>query len=201
VNGVRSDPIGPVVAVAAGDWHTLAVRCEGNQISVWLDDKSVMPPLGDNTFTEGKIGFWTKSDAVSYFADAGIDYTPRVPLAQSMVDTVLARQSRLLGLRIYATAADGAVRILASKDPSETGQPGTEAEAAAIKNGTVSFGRESNAVLVTLPMHDRNGEVIAAVRVKLKTFFGETQDNAVTRAMNILKLLQVMCLSAEDLRK
>lgn len=201
VNGQRSDPIGPGVALAAGDWHTLAVKCEGNQISVWLDEKPVMPPLGDNTFAEGKVGFWTKSDAVSYFADAGLDYTPRVPAAQAMVNAVLEKQSRLLGLRIYTLEADGSTRILASKDPGENGQPGTEAEKAAIQNGTVSYGRERDAVLLTLPLHDRNGENMAALRVKLKSFFGETQDNALSRAMNIRKLLQAMCMSAEDLRK
>ena len=60
VNGVRSDPIGPDVNVTAGDWHTLAVQCEGNQITFWFDDKLVMPPLGDNSFNEGRLGFRTK---------------------------------------------------------------------------------------------------------------------------------------------
>jgi hypothetical protein len=201
VNGLRSDPIGPAIDLAPGAWHTLAVKCEGNQISVQLDDRLAMPPLNDNTFTEGKVGFWTKSDAVSYFADALLDYTPRVPAAQVMVNTVVEKQSRLLGLRVCTLEADGATRIIASNDPAETGQPGTEAEKIAIQAGTVSFGREKGAVLVTLPLHDRNGEFIAAVRVKLISFFGETQDNALTRALNIVKLMQLSCTSAEDLRK
>ena len=92
--------------------------------------------------------------------------------------------------------------ILASKDPAEIGQPGTEAELAAIRDGTVSFGREHGAVLVTMPLHDRNGDYIAAVRFKLKSFFGETQDNAVGRATLLLKLMQKSsALSAEDLQK
>ena len=41
-----------------------------------------MPPLNDNTFTTGKIGFRTKSDAVSYFGDTTITYTPLVPVAR-----------------------------------------------------------------------------------------------------------------------
>ena len=76
VNGVRSDPIGPETDISAGVWHTLAVQCQGNQITCWLDGKLVMPPLQDNTFTAGKIGFCTKSDAVSYFGDTTITYTP-----------------------------------------------------------------------------------------------------------------------------
>ena len=201
VNGLRSDPIGPELDVAPQVWHTLGVHCEGNQISLFFDDKLVMPPLGDNTFAEGKIGFWTKSDSVSYFTDARVTYTPRVPAAQFVVNSILEKQSRILGLRIYAPQTAAATRIIASKELSEIGQPGTEAEAAAIRDGTVSFGREHNAVLVSLPLHDRNGEFIAAVRVKLKSFFGETQDNAVTRATMIVRLIQEQIYSADDLIK
>ena len=55
--------------------------------------------------------------------------------------------------------------------------------------------------MVTLPYHDRNGETIGAVRVKLKSFLGETQSNAVGRATLILKLLEAAGLSADDLQK
>jgi hypothetical protein len=201
VDGVRSDPIGPDYAIAAGAWHQLAVQCEGNRITVSLDGKPVMPTLGDNTFTEGKLGFWTKSDAVSYFADATVEYTPVVPAAQSLVNSILEKQPRILGLRIYTLNTNDTTSIIASKDPAEIGQPGTEAELAAIRDGTVSFGRDIGAVLITMPLHDRNGEYIAAVRLKLKTFFGETQDNAVTRATMVVRAMQNLCTSAEDLRK
>ncbi len=78
VQGIRSDPIGPTMDISVGVWHTLAVQCQGNQITCWLDGLLAMPPLQDNTFTAGKVGFWTKSDAVSYFCNTAIDYTPRV---------------------------------------------------------------------------------------------------------------------------
>lgn len=201
VNGMRSDPIGPACSIAPGAWHQLAVKCEGTQITLWLDDRLVMPPLGDNTFAEGKIGFWTKSDAVSYFADATMNYTPIVPAAQALINTVMQQQPRILGLRIYTLGTNATTSILASKDRAEAGRPGTEAELGAIRDGTVYFGRESGAVLVTMPLHDRNGENIAAVRFKLKSFLGETQDNAVMRATMLRKLMEELCTSAEDLQK
>jgi hypothetical protein len=200
VNGVRADPIGPQVEIGAGAWHTLAVQCEGNQIKIWLDDRLVMPALGDNSFTEGKIGFWTKSDSVSYFADAVVNYTPRIPGAQLLVSSVMQKEPRIMSLRIYTLETNGIARVLASKEASEVGRPGTDAEVAAIREGTVSFGRERGAVLVTLPLHDRNGEYIAAVRIKLHSFLGETQNTAVTRAMNIVQLMQQLCTSAADLQ-
>ncbi len=201
VNGLRSDPLGPEINVTTGTWHKLAVQCEGNQISIFYDDQLVMPPLGDNSFAEGKLGFWTKSDSVSYFADSQVTYTPIVPAAQSVVNSLLKKQPRILDLRIYTQSATNTTRILASKDLADVGKFGTEAELAAIREGTVSFGRESGAVLVCMPLHDRNGDFIAAVRVKLKSFWGETQDNAVTRARLIVKQIQEQILSADDLKR
>jgi hypothetical protein len=199
VNGIRSDPIGPDVDVTAGVWHTLAVQCEGTQISFWYDGKLVMPALGDNSLTEGLLGFRTKSDAVAYFTDAAVDYTPIISGAQTMVNNIIAKQTRLLGLRVYTELTNGTTAVVASKDTVEIGKEGTEAEAAAIKEGTVSFGREKGVVLVTLPLHDRNGDFIAAVRVRMKSFFGETQDAALTRARMIVKLMQEQVGSAKDL--
>lgn len=201
VNGARSNPIGPACNVTVGTWHQLAVTCEGTQITLWLDNQLVMPPLGDNSFSEGKVGFWTKSDSVSYFADATMSYTPIVPAAQALINNVLKQEPRTVGLRIYTLATNDTTRILASKDPTEVGQPGTEAELAAIRDGTISFGRDSGNVLLTMPLQDRNGENIAAVRFILKSFFGETEKNALMRATIIRRLMQDRCSSAEDLQK
>ncbi len=201
VNGQRSDPLGPNIDITTGTWHSLAVQCEGNQINLWLDDRLVMPTLGDNSFAEGKVGFWTKSDSVSYFADAGITYTPRIPAAQTLVNAVLEKQPRIVDLRIYTLTTNNATKVIASKELAHVGLPGTEVELAAIESGTISYGKDNGEVLVTLPLHDRNGDDIAAVRFRLKSFFGETQDNAVNRARLLLKVMQSLCSSAEDLRK
>ncbi|MEY4917457.1 MAG: hypothetical protein RL616_1370 [Verrucomicrobiota bacterium] len=202
VNGVRSNPIGPTLPVPAGEWHKLGVQCEGNQISILLDDKPVMPKLGDNTFTEGRVGFWTKSDSVSYFTDAEITFTPRIPPAQQMVDNVLKKQPRLLGLRIYQLQSDKTTtQVIASKDKAEIGRAGTEAELGAIQTGQTFYGREHGAQIVTMPLRDRNGENIAALRVKLKANMFDSQDSAITRAMTVRKLLEQFSTNGEELLK
>jgi hypothetical protein len=199
VDDVRSDPIGPDVAVTAGIWHTLGVQCEGTQIIVSFDEKPVMPALGDNSFPEGLIGFRTKSDAVCYFTDATVDYTPIVPAAQLIVNDLLQKQTKILGLRIYTAQPDGATKVIASKDLTEIGMAGTDAEQNAIKNGTISFVKDKGVVVMTLPLHDRNGEFIAAVRVNLKSFFGETRDNALTRGRLVVEQIQGQVMSDKDL--
>ena len=158
-----------------------------------------MPPLGDNSLNQGLLGFRTKSDAVAYFTDAGVEYTPIIPATQAVVNRILEKQTRILGLRVYTLQTNDTTRVIASKDPAEIGTAGTDAELKAIQNGAVSFGREKGEVLVTMPLHDRNGDYIAAVRIRLKSFFGETQDNALTRARMIVKQMQEQIGSEKDL--
>lgn len=47
-------------------WHQLRVVHRGCQIDVFYDDTPVFQ-LCDKTFTQGMVGLWTKSDAVTYF--------------------------------------------------------------------------------------------------------------------------------------
>jgi hypothetical protein len=201
VDGIRSDPFGPQLDIAAGTWHTLAVQCQGNQISISLDDQPVMPPLQDNTFAAGKIGLWTKSDAASYFSDVTVDYTPLIPAAQVLVNDILEKQPRILGLRIYTLDGQGQPKIIASTDGKEIGQPGTDAEKDSINNGKVYYGKSEGVDAITLPFRDRNGDPMGAVRVRLKSFFGETQENAITRATLLIKTMQAQITTSDDLLK
>jgi hypothetical protein len=47
-------------------WHQLRVIHRGCQIQVFYDGTQVFH-LCDKTFTQGMVGLWTKSDAVTYF--------------------------------------------------------------------------------------------------------------------------------------
>ncbi|MEI6074063.1 MAG: hypothetical protein WCS94_00730 [Verrucomicrobiota bacterium] len=201
VNGERQSPVIVATSITTNVWHSLTVDCSGIYIEVSLDGQKALPTITDKSPPDGKIGFWTKSDAVSHFTEAVVSYTPRIPAAQSLINTILKSQPRILGLRIYTLATTNSTRILASKELAELGQPGTEAELKALQEGAVSFGRESGTVIVTLPLHDRNGEPIAAVRIKLKSFLGEMQNNAITRATTIVKSMQEICTSGDDLLK
>ena len=191
--------IGPEMDIATNVWHTLEIQCRGNQIICQLDGRLVMPPLNDNTFAEGKIGFWTMSDAVSYFGGTTIDYTPRVPMAQSIVDGMMQKYPRILKLRIYMLDEKGEPQIIASNDKKEIGKPGTSAEKGAIKSGTIYFGRRKGVVAVTMPLSDRNGDPVAAVRVELRSFLGETQNIALDRSRVIIKQMQAQVVSGKDL--
>lgn len=47
-------------------WHTLRVTTTGCRLQVFYDDQPVFD-LCDRTFTTGRIGLWTKSDAITHF--------------------------------------------------------------------------------------------------------------------------------------
>lgn len=49
-------------------WHRLHVIARGCRIQVLYDEKPVFD-LCDQTFPSGRVGLWTKSDAVTYFDD------------------------------------------------------------------------------------------------------------------------------------
>jgi hypothetical protein len=202
VNGELNTPIGPALDVTTNVWHDLIVTREGNRLVCSLDGVAAIKLVDLGVANApGKIGFWTKSDAVSYFGDTVIEYQPRIPVAQALVNNLMEQQPRILTLRLYTLDDRGQPRVVGSNDPKEIGQPGEDAEKDALNDGTVSFGKSPGVVAVTLPLRDRNGDPIAAVRVRLHSFFGETQENAVTRATQIVKLMQAQVTAADDLRQ
>ena len=56
-------------------WHRLHVVNQGCRIQISYDKKPIFD-LCDETFKEGRIGLWTKSDAVTYFDDLRLQFLP-----------------------------------------------------------------------------------------------------------------------------
>lgn len=199
VNGVRGAPIGPEQPVPKGVWHELKIQCKGNQISSWLNGQVAIPTLTDNSFPAGKLAFWTKSDSLSYFTDTKILYTPRVPPAQAAIQDLVKKYPRLIDAKIYARAADGEPRVIGSKHEKDLGSPGGKAEEACIANGEIFYGKQKSYVSVVMPLRDRNGDSIAAVRLAMESFPGQTEQSALTRARPLVKRLQARVQTAADL--
>ncbi len=200
VNGQRGTIIGPELPISSGVWHELGVTCSGSQIRCFLDGKQVIPTITDTSFSSGKIAFWTKSDSVSYFTGTRIVYTPEVSPAQVVVGEMVKEYRHLVGLRIYiAGNKPGTTRLAASQDKSELGRPGGKVELDVLRRGVIYFGRGKRIVVVTMPLRDRNGDVIGAVRLSMKTFLGQTVKNAVERAAPLVRELESRIQSLDDL--
>lgn len=199
VGGQRSAPIGPEIKIPSGNWQELSISCKGNKISCFLNGKEVIPTLTDNSFVAGKIGFWTKSDSVSYFSDTRIDYTPREPVAQKVVRELMTEYPRLVGLKITAFNAAKKLQVIACSDEQEIGKAGSETEASVIKNDQFFSAKGKETITVYLPLRDRNGETIAALSVKLKSFIGQTEANALARSLPINKEIAARIQDAKNL--
>jgi hypothetical protein len=153
----------------------------------------------DPTFTTGKVGYWTKSDAVSYFTDTRISYVPKVPFAQRMVKDTMKEYPRLLGVQVYASPRAKETQIIASSDEKEIGAAGGKHEVDVIENGTPYYDKENEMVSVMMPLRDRNGEVQAAVRIKMRSFPGQTEENAFVRATPIIRAMQDRIVTVNSL--
>jgi hypothetical protein len=199
VNNVRGAIIGPDMEVTAGVWHELGVECRGNEIDCTLDGKTVMPTIHDSSFGGGRIAYWTKSDAVSYFTDTRITYTPREPFVQGLVRETMTKYPRLLGLQVVMLTGHPAMpHLVASDKQQEIGEPGRKSAIDVIQKGTVYYDKQADRVIVTMPLRDRNGDAQAAVRVTMRSFKGQSEESAILRALPIVKEMQARAPASND---
>ncbi len=200
VNGELIGPIGSKVEIPKGVWQEMSVECRGSQVTCSLNGRAVIAQMKQDTFAKGKVGFWTKSDSVSYFTDARISYKPLEAPAQAIVRDLTKKYPRLLALKIYLRGKEpDSTQVVASSVAGEPGQAGGKTESAVITKAETWYGKEKDSVSVIMPLRDRNGEPIAAVRVVMKTFKGQTEENAIIRAAPIVKEVQARVNGAEDL--
>jgi len=200
VNGLRGILYGPKVEIAKGVWQELSVECQGNQIHCRLNGAEIIPALENSSFLTGKIGFWTKSDSISYFTDARVNYVPRETLAKKLVKDILIKHPRLRGVEIFAdTPKHSGTQVIASTDNATLGKAAEDVELNVIAKDVSFFGKGKENIVITMPLHDRNGEAIAAVRVEMKPFVGQTEQNAVARALPFVKEMEERVGTAKDL--
>lgn len=190
--GLRDTTVHSVnVAISRGVWHQLGVKCERDRFTVMLDGQQAMPVINDTSFLAGKVGLWTKSDSVTYFADPKVIYTPREPFAQQLVRDTMKIYTRVIGIKVLvARGAEGETRMIASTDEKEIGEAGTKEDADVIKRGVNYYQKKNGEVWVSMPLTDRNGDPVASVRIVLKPLIGQTQQNALLRALPIIKTMQ-----------
>ncbi len=72
VDGNRKQLQSAKVDIPSGVWHSLKVKNTGNRIQCWYNGKLYLD-VTDESFTSGKIGLWTKADAVTWFDDVTIE--------------------------------------------------------------------------------------------------------------------------------
>jgi hypothetical protein len=202
--------LGVKVPIPRDTWQELRVECAGVQTRCYLNGKLVIPParpgaptndlaVNDTTFASGKVGFWTRADSKCFFVDTHIQYTPKVPFVQMVVAEIDKRYPRLLGMRIYADKTPGAPVVIGAKDEHDLGAAGTKYEQDVIDRSSIYYLKQKGSVEVTVPLRDRNGDVVAALKTKMESFPGETQGTAVARAAVIKKAIEARLGTLQDM--
>jgi hypothetical protein len=72
VNGNRKQLKSIDCSVNTGEWFKMSITMNGNKITCSLNDQSMIEATDDTFPNAGKVGFWTKADAVTYFDDLNI---------------------------------------------------------------------------------------------------------------------------------
>jgi hypothetical protein len=182
-----------------GKWYTLSIEAKGAQIVIRLDGKSIMPVVNDTTFTHGKIGFWTKADSVSAFADTRIDYEAKVnrfdkALQWAMDENRNIRDGRILTIDKSTDPADPdkkakLLRTVASTRPDELKQEATESETRCFLENAVFTAKKSKPRrwVFLLPLQDHNGEIFAVLRLEMNRKFGSSKSVAMAQALGLAK--------------
>ncbi len=68
VKGNRIQMDSARLKVSSNEWHTIKIIARKDQIQCFYDGQPCLE-VTDDTFHKGKIGLWTKADAVTYFDD------------------------------------------------------------------------------------------------------------------------------------
>ena len=200
VNGQAQEPMGNRIDLPSGQWHTLQIKCKGQEISLSLNQTNTIPTLIDTQFGSGKLGFFTEADATGYFGDTKINYRPKIAPAQRIIDQVMEKYGRLIQVSIFANETnDAPPSIIASNFKQRIGTPADEAVLDCINRGKIYYAKTKQTAIVTLPLKDRNGEPTAACRVELKKFRGQTQKNAIARAQPVAQMIAARVLYKRDL--
>ena len=76
---------------------------------------------------------------------------------------------------------------------------GTDLEHDVFQRSKVYQSRVSTTITMTLPMHDANGDTVAAVRLVMRSFSGETEKTALNRAVPVVRRMESHIRSQQDL--
>ena len=69
VDGKRIQMDSARLKVTSGEWHTIKVIARKDQIQCFYDGQPYLDVIDDTFQKAGRVGLWTKADAVTYFDD------------------------------------------------------------------------------------------------------------------------------------
>lgn len=197
----KSGLVGENIIVAQDGWQELTFTADAGRFAWTLNGRSydlTLDPATTPVLPAGKIAFWTRSDTRVQFTELRV--TTKEALAQVTVREVLDADDKLVGLRIVAAAKEGVEpQVIASHEEKEMGRPGEKAAKDALAKSKNYYLKTGDTVTVSLPLRDKNGDTIAALQVITRPSGTQTEENAVSYALKVVKKIEARLKSAKDL--
>ena len=199
VNGREEEPIGNRHPVRTGEWHTLRVSCRGTHIDLKLDDVA-LPTLIDNQFASGRVGLWTRGDTVAWFADTRLRYRTRESPLTRLLSDLQAGHRWLEDMSVYARPDDDrAPVVIADTDGTRLGAGGDATILDCLDTRRNYTARREGDYIVTVPVRDRNGEAMAACRIRMRASFGLSRQRALVRCLPLVRAVEDRFLDRREL--
>lgn len=191
--GLRGDPLGPEIKIPLGEWIDLKVKATGPNFQAWINgEKAFVTPVEDYAFDKGLVGVWTKSDSIAHFHALQLDYVPLETVGQRLVKMAADRFPEFTEISLFTKESSAEIAInVASNISSKIGIKGGEEESDTIKNKSTYRARGKNRITtMTVPLEDRNGESIAALKLVYKGFRGESSTTSRVKALKVAQYIQ-----------
>ena len=192
VKGRRDNAILP----APGGWHDLKFSAKGNALTWTLNGRNqfiTYDPKKVPDFRKGRIAFWVRADTRAEFAQFELLNPAEIQAKRhrEILRRVARTDPRVLSLQLVArTAPKEALKIIGSLNAAEVGKPAHADCAKAMKENKNFHGRKNDEALVTIPLRDKNGVIIGAVRMHLRSPPGTEKRRDITRATALTKQIQ-----------
>lgn len=191
------------VSISKNEWHTLRVVYKSNQFTCTHNGANINAgSFSDSEQSKGKVGFITFGDTTASFARPKITYKPQIILAQRLIDSIKTKWERVENVQIFARADESEpLRAVGSLAPEQLGEKASEVTEGVIKTTQFGYAKENKTVTVTAPVRDRNGEPVAALKVKMRRFRGQTKKASIVRTVPIVKHIESRMRDVKDLFK
>ena len=187
------------LTIPKNEWHTLRVVCKADRFECYHNGIPI------NTFSDrgrqaGKVGFITFLDTTASFAHPKVIHKRKIILAQRLIESIKTQWERIEDVQIFARAnPDAPLKVVGSMDSAKLGQTASKVTEGVLETTQFGYAKEKKTVTVTAPVRDRNGEPVAAVKVKMRRFRGQTQKASIVRTMPVVKHIESRMRDAKDL--
>lgn len=177
-------------------WQSIRLQAEENTSQWTLNHRRDFITYNPETtpdYRKGIVGFWVRSDSRVQFASPEIRTLKEEKQLQLAVllKRISRENDRVLSLELSARPGPNKPPvIIASLDPKTIGQPAHEVVSKVLDTKENFHGQSNGISTVTVPVKDRNGNIVAVARMRLGSRAAATQRKDLAYGNNIAKQIQ-----------